>query len=504
MKASASASALASLRAAGWLLSLPLVLAAGACARGCGGEHVAQVDVVSQRVDRDRGDAVGRWQRAEVGARLSMGDGLRTGTGARAQLSLQPEGHLLVEPSTTLRFERQAPGKARGIELETGAVEIESASAPVVLTTAAGVALVERGAKLRVRRERGATKIDVSVGKVRVERDGQSRELSAGEQYELVVGRPLLEPAPVAPEASAGAAAPAPPVEPEPDELRFEPSPAAVELSVLLGESVTVHDPSPPTALELTGGACGGELAIETSRDPNFLTVEHRVRGRGRAALALPAGRHRYRVRCFEQGRLTERVAALGLLIVVRDPGERRLPERAPAATVDADGRRYTVRYQNLLPVLTLRWPSAPAAGRYALELRPERGPARTRMLTAPSATLPGGELGEGTHGFRFTAGTARSPEGSLRIAFDNAARIAYLSDPRDHSFAAGATVRLRGAALARATVDVAGVAVPTDPQGRFDLRTVVPAQAYALALRVHYPGSGVHYFLRRVAEARR
>jgi hypothetical protein len=490
-------------RAAARLLWLVPVLVAGACARGCGGEHVAQLDVVSQRVERDRGDAVGRWQRAEVGARLAMGDGLRTGVGSRAQLSLQPEGHLLVEPSTTLRFERQAPGKARGIELETGAVEIESANAPVVLTTAAGVALVERGSKLRVRRERGATKIDVAVGKVRVERDGQSRELAAGEQFELVVGRALLEPAPAAEPVPAAPDAQAPPVvPPPPDALRYEPSPSTVELSILAGESITVHDPSPPTALELTGGGCGGELALETSRD-NFVSVDHRVRGRGRAALALPAGRHRYRVRCFEQGQLTERVAALGMLIVVRDPGERRLPERAPAATVDADGRRYTVRYQNLLPVLTLRWPSAPAAARYALELRPERGPARTRMLTTASATLPGGELGEGTHGFRFTAGTARSPEGSLRIAFDNAARIAYLSDPRDRSFAPGATVRLRGAALARATVDVAGVAVTTDPQGRFDLRTVVPAQAYALALRVHYPGSGVHYFLRRVAAAR-
>lgn len=497
-------------RTACWLL----LLACGGCARGCNGEHVAQVEVVALRVDRDRGDAVGRWERAEVGARLAMGDGLRTGAEARAELSLQPEGRLLVQPSTTLRFERKAPGEARAIELETGAVEIESASAPVVLTTAAGVARVERGSRLRVRRERGATQIDVAVGKVRLERDGQSRELAAGEQYELVVGRPLLErtpePAPVAAapsarsDAGAQAELTAAPAEPAPAALRFEPGPSAVELSFAAGESATVHDPSPPTGLELTSSACGGELALETSRD-GFASVEHRVRGRGRAAIALPAGRHRYRVRCFEQGgRLAERVAALGLLIVVRDPGERRLPERAPAATVDADGRRYTVRYQNLLPVLTLRWASAPAASRYALELRPERGAARTRMLSAPSATVPGGELGEGTHSFRFTAGTARSPEGSLRIAFDNAARIAYLSDPRDRSFAAGTTVRLRGAALARAAVELAGAAVPMDPQGRFDTRTLVSPEANALALRVHHPGSGVHYFLRRVAGARR
>jgi hypothetical protein len=136
------------------------------------------------------------------------------------------------------------------------------------------------------------------------------------------------------------------------------------------------------------------------------------------------------------------------------------------------------------------------------LELRPERGAPRTRALTAPSATLPGGELGEGTHVFRFSAGPAKSHEGSLRIDFDNAARIAYLSEPRDQGFVPGATVRLRGAALARATVEVGGVAVQADPQGRFDQRVSVPAQAYALALRVHSPGVGVHYFLRRVANA--
>jgi hypothetical protein len=479
----------------------------GACARGCGGDHVAEVEVAVERVDRDQERAIGRWQHAEVGSRLAMGDGLRTGKGAHAELSLDPEGRLFVQADTTLRFERKAPGQARSIELQTGAVEIESISAPVVLTTEAGAARVEKGARLRARREGKTTRLEVTLGKVQIERDGQSRQLAAGEQFELLVGRPLLEPpepAPPPPTAAVPEARDAgPPPVAESGPLRFESGPSVVELSIAAGESATLHDPSPPIRVALGSAACPGELALETSRD-GFGSVDHRVRGRGRAAVELPAGRHRYRVRCMEGGGIAERVSAMGTLIVVRDPGERRLPERAPAATVDADSRRYTVRYQNLLPVLTLRWPSAPAAARYTLELRPERGAARTRVLTAPTATLPGGELGEGTHAFRFSAGGATSPEGSLRIAFDNAARVAYLSEPRDRSFVPGAVVRLRGAALARATVDVAGVPVVIDPQGRFDAKTTVDPQAFALALRVHSPGVGVHYFLRRVASVHR
>lgn len=495
-------------------LGLLTLLAAASCARGCGEEHVAEVEVLVERVERDHERAVGAWEAAPVGARLRMGDGLRTGMKARAELSLQPEGHLLVQAGTMLRFERKAPGQARAIELQTGAVEIETMSAPVVLTTEGGVVRVARGARVRARREGAGTRLDVAVGTVRLERDGESRELAAGEQFELIVGRPLVEPPePAAAHASgsggaagaqdAGAAA-AEGTSVATGPLRFEAGPSFVELTLAAGESATVHDPSPPTRLALTTAVCGGDSALETSHD-GFVSVDHRVRGRGRAALELGTGRHRYRVRCFDAaGGLAERVMAMGQVIVVRDPGERRLPERAPAATVDADGRRYTVRYQNLLPLLTLRWPAAPPALRYALELQPERGVASARMLTASSVTLPSGELGEGTHRFRFSAGAAKSPEGALRIEFDNAARIAYLSEPRDKSFVPGATIRLRGAALAQAIVELDGTLVPTDAHGRFDARVPVAAQAYALALRVRYPGVGVHYFMRRVASANR
>jgi hypothetical protein len=48
-----------------------------------------------------------------------------------------------------------------------------------------------------------------------------------------------------------------------------------------------------------------------------------------------------------------------GTLRVQRDPATMELPKTVPHVEVEADGRRYTVRYQNVLPVVALGWREA-------------------------------------------------------------------------------------------------------------------------------------------------
>jgi hypothetical protein len=192
-------------------------------------------------------------------------------------------------------------------------------------------------------------------------------------------------------------------------------------------------------------------------------------------------------------------VAANGRLAVQRDAATRRLPRTPPVVDVEVDGRRYTVRYQNLLPKLSVHWPSAPSAASYVLQVSSPHGQRLERSSAQPTVTLASGELGEGVHELSFRAGT-HSVRGSIRIAFDNTASTAYLSAPADGAPKAGERTRLVGAALQGSWVTVGGRTVALAEQGRFATDVTLPAEAAALVIRVQHASTGVHYYLRRIA----
>ncbi len=90
------------------------------------------------------------------------------------------------------------------------------------------------------------------------------------------------------------------------------------------------------------------------------------ARGKISAIIAATAGFHRYRVRCLAEGRPT-RTLLSGTLSVRSDSGARPLPKGTPENLVSADGRTYTVLYQNRLPRLAFAWMDAPPAAGYQL-----------------------------------------------------------------------------------------------------------------------------------------
>jgi hypothetical protein len=273
-------------------------------------------------------------------------------------------------------------------------------------------------------------------------------------------------------------------------------APERADLSVPAGESATIHAPAPPVALEVRfAEACAGDGIVELAEGRSFAREVHIGKGTGSARVLAGRGTHAYRVRCLDAGVLAETPAAEGSVRVIRDRGTRPLARGAPKNVIDADGRRYTVLYQNKLPSITFRWKTA-ARGPYRLDI--EQG-GRTRSYDLDEPRYTTGSFSEGEYEYRFTgAGGVASKTSTLRIDFDNAAPSAYISQPSVGTRFGGDQVRVAGAALVGWSVSVDGAPLPLDRQHRFSASVAVPPERRGLAVRIAHPRRGVHYYLRR------
>jgi hypothetical protein len=270
------------------------------------------------------------------------------------------------------------------------------------------------------------------------------------------------------------------------------------DFSLAGGESAVVHDPGAPTGVRIVfSKLCPGEGEVEFSGSARKKGA--RSRGTGSALIMAGPGANRYKIRCVDDDGAGD-VRAQGVISVARDSGAAQLPRKAPQNMIDADGRRYTVMYQNLLPQLTVGWPTAPAGKAFILHVEPERGQARTVDAKTASVKFPSGQLGEGTYSFWFETrddATHRSPKTTLRIDFDNAAPAAHIQEPPAGAPISG-SVTVAGVALEGASVSVSGVDLPLDAQYRFrDTAMPNPGES-AIAIRIAHPKHGVHYYLRK------
>jgi ferric-dicitrate binding protein FerR (iron transport regulator) len=277
-------------------------------------------------------------------------------------------------------------------------------------------------------------------------------------------------------------------------------TPTRVDFSITAGESPIVHDPGAPTAVRVQfPGLCTGLAEVEVAAGRK---KGARARGAGSAAVMAAPGTNRYRVRCVEDNGVSD-VRAQGVILVAKDSGTARLPLRAPHNAIDADGRRYTVLYQNLLPQLTVNWPSAPAGKTLVLHVEPEHGATRAINTNMASVQFSSGQFAEGTYSFWFEIpdDRHRSPKTTLRVDFDNAAPAAQIQEPTPGEPISG-VVKVAGIAMEGASVSVSGVDLPLDAQYRFrDEASARPGEA-SLAIRIAHPKHGIHYYLRRVQKA--
>ncbi len=416
-----------------------------------------------------------RWTELPPGAhRLPPGAELRLGrrgsvelSGESGQIGFEAPGELVIgQPSGPMARVRSGDGWVRAI---TGDVAMEVPGGEVRARAGSG------GSRASVEIERDRTRVRSLLGAVDLAGKGGARgAVTAGERAELTHS----------------------------GQLRIlDQAPARADVVISAGESPMVHDPRPPTAVGIRfGSACEGEGIVELSASASFRGELVVSKGRGQANVRLdrrPSVNH-YRVRCIEQGGLADRATVDGTIRVVRDAATRDLPRAAPTNTVDADGRRYTVLYQNRLPQLTFQWPGTSDSGPYKLHLAPERGQAQTFDSDKPTYRARADELDEGTYEYYFQGASTRSKTSVLRIEFDNAAPSASLQLPSVSQSWRGSSVSVAGTALPGSEVSVDGTAVPLDRQGRFSTEVKLPVASGSIAVRLAHPRLGLHYYLRR------
>jgi hypothetical protein len=490
-------------------LTLRLLTALGlliALLIGCRkGDAIATLDRANGTISRDFAKTVGSWEGAPLGSEFRLGDGVRSGTASGARLRLFDDSKLELHASTVLRFARSASdGKRVQLDVEMGEATLEVSGAALELETSVGNARVEAGSKVRLSREGDATRLEVLIGSARILNEDEALELRVGDAVDIVKSR--IEKVPAAAERelprTPTASSESPAAEPAPTELppvtgsgERAAGPAIVDFVAGVGDSFIVHDPKPPTSIAFVHSGCDGELLL--TLDPGKRARE--TFGRGRVSAEIASGSHRYSLSCLSPGETKGARVGEGSIAVVADAGSRRIARKAPASAIDADGRRYTVLYQSLLPSISVRWPNAPAASAYTLRVGSSSG-ARTFTTNQPSHSLPAGTLPEGDHTLLFEAAGVRSKTTSVAIRFDNAAPTASISSPSDRAFAPGESVTVSGSALPGWTVSSGGKELAEDAQNRFSGQVSAPVAERALVIRFFHPSRGNHYYLRRSA----
>ena len=407
-----------------------------------------------------------RWRPLPAGtATLAPNTRLRLGTGTTATLTAG---------GTSVQL-------ARGARVALGdqlAIAIESGTATVSATTDASVALpggaiglhgtpaAASDARLEVG---GQAKVSMAKGGATLTgAPGTSLELNRGESASLTRGGLIRV---------------------------LEAIPSAFDFRVAVGETLVVHDPRPPTAVQFQfGGKCPGGGLVELDKDPRYRTAKISA-GQEAANLSLAKGSWHYRLRCTTHGNEGNSVAA-GRIVIMRDEGRRALPKVPPSNPIDADGRTWTVSYQSVIPNLVVSYRGPPGGNQFRLHLA-QGGRDQTFDSTRPSVSIPGSKLQEGTYAYWFDRDGERQDKiSTLKINFDQTAPQVYIESPPNGRPWSG-DLDVRGAVLPGWTAAVDGTTIPIAAQRRFAAKVGAPA-GKALAIRLSHPQRGVHYYLRR------
>jgi hypothetical protein len=512
------------------------LLLAAACSECGSNKPVADLIELDGSVGRDFAPHPGDWREARRGDELAIGEGVRTAvqSGARVRMKRGRAG-LRLGAETTVRF--LDPATRTGLlKIETGEAEIDSGDQDLRFETSIGAASIERGAKVRARAGEDGVRLDVLIGRAQIERNGGERvRLEEGEGITVDIGGAIVErrgkAAAAAPDAGATDAvsvaaidASAPDVGPDASGAQRESvseklrariqrrAPKTADLDIEAGESVVVHNPKGATAVRVVfDKPCAGEALVEVSAREGYRSPIALGMGERSAIVLVPEGAHAYRVRCLRSSGPDPTASAQGRILVRRDSGAAVLPRSAARNVVDADGRRYTILYQNRLPEITVRWTRAPrsASSKYTLMIS---GPGKRNTVPEaeseePVWTFPSGALQDGVHHVVFRAhddAKAISPQTSIVIEFDNAAPNAQIREPRELATQLEPSLHVAGTALEGERVSVGATEIPLDPHQRFEADVALEDGHSTIAIRISHPTRGIHYYLRHLTPKER
>ena len=368
--------------------------------------------------------------------------------------TLQQNGRYVVAPRDGVLVAAASGSLAAG---GTGEVRVEVPGG-VIVVAAAGLA------KLHVN-DKKTTRVEVQAREAVIETARGRERVAAGEQATLAPGGEVSV---------------------EGRSLSY------ADIEITAGDSLVIHDPNPPTAARfLFAGVCpqAGVLTLARSGKKGTFAAGHDA-----VALPVPAGTYRYDLRCETAD---VKPARQGRLVVMKDGGTRAMAAHPPSTQLQADGRNYTVLYQNRLPDITLAWPNAPAATEVRL-VHEFGGATATIELAEPSYRFPSGRLEEGQHQFYFSGDTRVSRKTTINIRFDNAAPTALLNTPVAVKAQSGEPVTITGVALPGWDVRVEDHPAERDAQGRFFSSAVMPTDRRGLVIWISHPSRGMHAYLRR------
>jgi hypothetical protein len=426
-------------------------------------DETVAIDITGTRAELQLpGEA--SWRPLPAGAsRVVVGARIRTGSGTRARL---------VAGAVTLEL-------GGGSRVAVGGVLALEAGSAEVATTAAGSVRVPGGAVAMVGQERAPVVArlegDPRGTKVTSQRGGATLTGLAGSELVLARGESATVMA-------SGVIRP------------LEAIPRYFDLRIGVGETVTIHDPRPPTAIQFVfPGTCGEGGVVELDRDPRFVTAKISA-GKEAANHLVRPGTWRYRLRCTTGAREGGAVVS-GRIAVVADAGTRRLPSRPGVNPFDVDGRPWTFAYQSVIPDLAVKFPGT--GSRFRLHLA-RGGKDLTFESTSNRLVVPGPALSEGKYTYWFDRdGVKQDKVNQLAIVFDQTAPQVYIEQPGDRRPWGGGDIEVRGAVLPGWTAAVEGITIPIDATRRFSAKVGAPA-GRALAIRLSHPQRGVHYYLRR------
>ncbi len=508
-----------------WVLASLAMLATGVsgCSRCSGDDILAELSEARGSVQRDWASEQEKWQPAELGTTFQLGDGVRTAKSSEAILKLHGGSYVRMTPESVIRFLETIPsGKhkgAQGIDVQSGEAELVVGNSELVLYTSVGMATLQSGSRLNIKATKNGLEFKVEIGQATFyDKNDNPTVVKRDEQITISIGAAILargekEQATETEEAAAPTEE-APPTDSTSDEEAVEEKggkasagprrgeieigrgPATADFSVTAGDSFHVHTPTPPIAVELKlDGKCPNGAAVQMGRK---LVSQ----GTTSAIVLMKRGTNRYKVRCLDESGVPEKeAAAKGTIRVLRSSGIAKLPVSAPSSTVETDGRRYKVMYQNRLPNITVKWPSAPSGQKYVLHLESEGSEAERISTKRPEHRLKSGKLKEGTHQIQYEAIgnlSRTSKTTTVEISFDNAAPMASISEPKNRSFSPGATVKVVGVVAPGWKISYGGQPFEMDNKSRFSGAVTHNPKYNAIALRLYHPQRGVHYYLRR------
>lgn len=353
-----------------------------------------------------------------------------------------------------------------------GEMSIESMEVDVEVRVPGGVIIARKsdgGSKAEIKIGEADGQLKVLRGTLDTQLFGRDKQLTGGGELSWSHGAELIEAA---------------------TEGALQSGPTYHHMETRAGESFVVHTPSAPVAVGFAFGTkCKDEAQVEV------VGGHQQSRGKDSANLSFGVGSKSYAVRCIGPNGTPGKIVARGTVQVLVDSGTRKLPPRAPTSNIEADGRTYTIYYQNQLPEVAVRWANAPAQASYQLELD-----GKPIELSAPEHLFRSGTLKDGKHQLSFLAQGRRSRTTTVEVSFDNVAPKASLNTPDDRGFAAGEAVTVEGVALPTWKVSLEGGTIAMSGGDRFSGQVQTSTERPDIAVRLSHPRLGTHYYLRRAS----